>query len=193
MSSPASAYLLALGSDRRHPEQRSPERRHVARLERELHRVAHGELGKEPRRLERATQPVAARAGAPSCGSRRARGAAPCPCGHVAADRVEQRRLAGAVVPDEPDHLAGHGVEVDVVDRDEPAEAHGEVLGGEHRAVGVASTRFERDRVASSDAGGAVTVLRACRRAPSACRPSAAASRARSTRSARSRPGCRAG
>ena len=45
---------------------------------------------------------------------------------HEAADRVEQRRLAGAVRADEADHLAGLGVEVDGVDRDDAAEANGE-------------------------------------------------------------------
>ena len=40
-----------------------------------------------------------------------------------AGDQVEQRRLAGAVVADEPDDLAGAHVEVDAVDRDDAAEA----------------------------------------------------------------------
>ena len=64
---------------------------------------------------------------------------------HEAADRVEQRRLAGAVGADEADHLAGLGAEVDVVDGDDAAEAHGEPVRREHAAVGV-----ERERAAAS-------------------------------------------
>src|SRR5581483_11140995 len=42
---------------------------------------------------------------------------------------VERRRLAGAVGADEPGDLAGGGVEVDVADGDEAAEADGQVAG----------------------------------------------------------------
>ena len=45
---------------------------------------------------------------------------------HEAADDVEQRRLAGAVGADHADHLAGRDREGDVVERGEPAEAHGD-------------------------------------------------------------------
>ncbi len=67
---------------------------------------------------------------------------------HVAADRVEQCRLARAVRADEPDHLARHRAEVDRVDRDDAAEAHTTSSRvGERAAVGV-----RRQRVRLGDA-----------------------------------------
>ena len=47
--------------------------------------------------------------------------------GHEAADDVQQRRLAGAVGADEPDHLAALGGDADVVERAATAEADGDV------------------------------------------------------------------
>ncbi len=44
--------------------------------------------------------------------------------GHEAADRVHERRLAGAVGADEPDELVGVHVDADVVDGLVSAEAH---------------------------------------------------------------------
>src|SRR6185437_13648093 len=45
-----------------------------------------------------------------------------------AGDAVEDRGLAGAVGPDDRRDLARPGAERDVVDRHQPAEAHGQVL-----------------------------------------------------------------
>src|SRR5690606_6064906 len=46
-------------------------------------------------------------------------------------DALDQRRLAGAVVAEEGDHLAGVNLPAHVVDRGQPAEALGEVADGE--------------------------------------------------------------
>jgi hypothetical protein len=46
---------------------------------------------------------------------------------------VEQRRLAGTVGADEPGDPTGLGLEVDVVDRHDPAEADGDALSFEKR------------------------------------------------------------
>ena len=51
-------------------------------------------------------------------------------------DHVEERRLAGAVRADQPDDLALLDVERDVVDRDDAAEAAGDVADGEQRHRG---------------------------------------------------------
>ena len=59
----------------------------------------------------------------------------------VAADEVEDRRLAGTVLPDEPDHLAGRHVERDVVDGDHAAEASGGTLERQDRGGAVDASR----------------------------------------------------
>ena len=46
---------------------------------------------------------------------------------------VHQRGLAGAILTEQRDDLARTGVEVDAVEREQRAEAAGEVAGGEHR------------------------------------------------------------
>ena len=48
-------------------------------------------------------------------------------------EHVEQRGLAGAVRSDEPDDAGGRDHEAHVADRDEPAEAHGDVAGLDRR------------------------------------------------------------
>ncbi len=51
---------------------------------------------------------------------------------HEPADHVEKRRLAGAVRADDPDHFSrpdGHG---DLVEREDPSEADGDVVNGEY-------------------------------------------------------------
>ncbi len=48
-----------------------------------------------------------------------------------AGQHVDQRRLAGAVRPDQAEHLAGREGERHVVNRDQPAEADGNTLGRE--------------------------------------------------------------
>ena len=98
----------------------------LARLERELHRLAHGQLGEQRRGLERAAEPgarpaVRGRARADVV----ARAARPCPsAGTKPPIALSSVDLPGAVRADEADHLAGLGVEVDAVDRDDAAEAH---------------------------------------------------------------------
>ena len=57
------------------PDERDPERRAVPRLERELHRLADGQLGEERRGLERAAEPERGARGARACRSRRGRAA----------------------------------------------------------------------------------------------------------------------
>ena len=56
-----------------------------------------------------------------------------------AGEHVEERRLAGAVRPDQRDHLAARHGEVDVVHRDEAAELLAHVLRDEEVAVVVVS------------------------------------------------------
>ena len=95
-----------------------------ARLERDLDRLAHGELGEERRRLERAAEPVPGPLGASTCSAT----SSPCSSIRPAArdeptDRVHQRRLAGAVGADEPDDLAGADLERHVVDGADATEA----------------------------------------------------------------------
>ena len=50
---------------------------------------------------------------------------------HEPRDRVQQRRLAGAVGADDPDRLAGRDPQVDVVDGPETAEVDDDGRGGE--------------------------------------------------------------
>ena len=141
-----------LGDRRRIEEQRSPERRRAARLERELHGLAHGELGEQPSRLGRCGR--ARRAPGGAAASRETSVAEQldlAPARHVAADRVQQRRLARAVRADEADDLARLRVEVDPVDRDQAAEVDAERRGRDDAAVGVRDDRRarragERDR-----------------------------------------------
>ena len=52
-----------------------------------------------------------------------------------AGDHLDQRRLAGAVVADEGDDLAGTNLEVDVLQRLDRAEALADALQREQRAV----------------------------------------------------------
>src|SRR5207253_4051139 len=52
------------------------------------------------------------------------------------AQAVEERRLAGAVRPDEADDLPLAHVERDAVERDDATEADGEVANGEDRRPG---------------------------------------------------------
>ena len=95
-----------------------------ARLERDLHRLAHGELGEQRRGLERAAE---AEAGPPRRAGRRhvvAEQFDRARARHEPADRVHQRRLAGAVGADQPDDLAAADPQAGVVDRDDAAEAH---------------------------------------------------------------------
>ncbi len=68
---------------------------------------------------------------------------------YEAADRVQQRRLARAVGADEADDLARDRAEVDLVDRDEPAEVNGELARREHGAVGVADASGSGSRRAA--------------------------------------------
>src|SRR5205823_518256 len=101
-----------LGDRRGIEEQRSPERRRAASLEREQHRLADGQLGKQRRGLEGAAQ---ARTRAQVRWEARhvvAEELDLAPAGDVAPDRVQERRLAGAVGADESDDLAGHRVEL---------------------------------------------------------------------------------
>ena len=192
MSSDGLGVLGPLAADRRQPREREPERRAVPRFERELDRLAHGELGEQDRVLERAAEaergPLV-RTLAVDLVAEELDGAA---ARHVPADRVEQRRLPRAVVADQPDHLARERAERHVVDRGEAAELDREAVRREHGAVGVQGHRVElRD----------VRERRPAVRSPSSrwtlvggvSRPSAATSRARSSRSARSRPGCTGG
>lgn len=50
-----------------------------------------------------------------------------------AGHRLDQRRLAGAVVAEESDRLAGIDVEVHLVDGDRAAEALGQLATAQHR------------------------------------------------------------
>src|SRR4029077_18644786 len=73
-----------------------------------------------------------------------------------ARDQVEERRLAGAVGPDQADDLALAHVERDVVDRDDPAEPSRHVLDREqgHGAALYGASRGEsKYRCYSSSAG----------------------------------------
>ena len=140
--------LRPLGAGRvRQVQQRSPERRPLAGLERELHRLAHRQLGKQRGGLERAAQARVRSAVRREVRDVPAEEVDPALARDVAPDRVEQRRLAGAVGPDEPDDLAGFGAELDGVDRDEPAEQHGEPGGRDHAAVRVLDDRATDRRV----------------------------------------------
>ena len=121
MSSAASRALRPLGPHRgRQPQHAAPERRRPAGLERELHRLAHGELGEQRGGLERAAEAGAGpavrgeRADVARRGARRRRRSGTKP--PIALSSVD---LPGAVRADEADHLAGLGVEVDAVDRDD--------------------------------------------------------------------------
>ena len=66
-----------------------------------------------------------------------------------AGDAVEDRGLAGAVRADEGGDVAAADVEGEIVDGDEAAEAHGQVL--DRRAAGRRASGVRRRRVAISD------------------------------------------
>ena len=118
-----------------------------ARFERDLDRLAHGELGEQRRGLERAAEAHACPARAAPCrrdvvaeelDRARAR--------HEAADGVHQRRLAGAVGADEADDLVVADAQRRVVDGDDAAEANGDA--STTSSAGTSSTiggRAERD------------------------------------------------
>ena len=58
----------------------------------------------------------------------------------VAREDLDERRLAGAVVADQPEHLALAQVQADVAQRRDRSEALGDVLDAQHvvgRAVGL--------------------------------------------------------
>ena len=65
----------------------------------------------------------------------------------VAREDLHERRLAGAVVADQPEHLALAQVQADVAQRRHGAEALGQVLDAQHvvgRAVGLHGGRARR-------------------------------------------------
>ena len=195
MSSAASACLDRSRPDRRQPEQRAPERRAVPRFERELHGVAHGEL------REQASRPG-------TCGRARARPLVralrltsvpeelrPCPATrHVAADRVQQRRLAGAVVADEPDRPRRASARKSTSSTaTRPPNCTVRRVRREHAAVGVRASPGSSGATRVSDAGGAVDGLRRSTGRQPLLDPAQQRVAARSSRSARSRRGCTAG
>ena len=108
MSSSASARLAPLAAGRRREAQRRDENAGaVPRFERDLHRLAHGELGEQ-----RAPPGTCGRGRAAARCARRSQRDTSSPSSstapvarHEAADRVHQRRLAGAVGADQPDDL----------------------------------------------------------------------------------------
>ena len=127
---------LGFGSARQ-AEQRAPEWRRMARLERELHRLAHGELREQGGRLERAPEPQVRALVGGQPADIVAEELDPARARDVATDRVEQCRLTRAVRADQPDHRSGGGADIDRVDRDDATEAHGQAGCREHASVGV--------------------------------------------------------
>src|ERR1039458_1710160 len=55
---------------------------------------------------------------------------------HRAADAIDQRALAGAVRPDQPEPLARLHLEIDAIERDEAAETFADVVDVQQRAHG---------------------------------------------------------
>ena len=100
---------------------------------RESDRLAHGQVLEQLRALERPTEAE----------SRAPRGREAMhvvtedldrtPAADESADRVHQRRLAGAVRADEPDDLTRRNVEVDVIDHEPRAERNAELPDPDHR------------------------------------------------------------
>ena len=161
-----------------------------ARFERELHRLAHGELGEQRGGLERAAEPERGRAGARACRLTSRPSSSTVPVDrHEAADRVQQRRLARAVGADEPDDLAGHrrGSR-----RRRPRRARRSCTVrssvAQHAAVGVQRRRLAAARRVQRR-GRRGRRLRRRRRAHALLDPAQERVAQRSSRSARSRPG----
>jgi hypothetical protein len=119
---------------RRQPEQDAEEAAWHLRVKTSQHVLQRGQLAEESPVLERpadalrrhhvrgqAVEPAAAEGDRPRAQRR------------VPGDRIEQRRLAGAVRPDDGPHLAGLDAERDPRDRGEPAVAHGDASQIEER------------------------------------------------------------
>ena len=191
MSSAASARLARSGRIDGSQVERGPEARAMTRFQRELHGLAHGELREQARALERAPEPERRSLVRALPADLLAQELHRTLRRHVAADRVEQRRLAGTVVADEPDDLTGRGVEVDRVHRGEPAELHRQRARREHGAVGVQRRGPQPSDVRERRGRSGRGLRRDA--AATASRPNAGASRACSSRSARSRRECRGG
>jgi len=117
-------------------QHRRHDTRALTRLERDHHRLAHGQVVVETCGLERASEPdpVAAVRGH---GADVAAEHLDLALGrHEAADRVHQGALPRAVRADQPDELTGADAHVDVVDRDTSPEPHGDAAGDEPVTVG---------------------------------------------------------
>ncbi len=82
-------------------------------FERELHRLAHRQLREERGCLESATEAEVRSSVSRELGDVLAEELHGAPTRHEATDRVEQRRLAGAVRADQADDLSGTGVDID--------------------------------------------------------------------------------
>ncbi len=113
----------------------------MPRLERELHGLAHGQLGEQGRGLERAAEPGPGAVVRGQLGDIAPEELDGARNRSEAADRVEQGRLAGPVRADETDHLTGIGMEVDPVDRDDAAVANRERARRDRAAVVVENER----------------------------------------------------
>ena len=125
MRSSASARRWRSRAKRTGQEQRGGEQaRAPARLQRDLDRLAHGELREQQRGLERAPETHARPAR--RTGRRHVVAVEPhraC-ARHEAADRVHERRLPGAVRADEAHDLVVADAQAGVVDRDDPTETN---------------------------------------------------------------------
>ncbi len=130
---------LAVAADAEHAEEREAGGDHQRIVLRHQQVFENRHAGEQADVLERARDlglPVDAEAGQPLQQQLRAVGLAQRDhaLGRLveAGDAVEDRGLAGAVRADERGDVAAPGLEAEVVDRHQPAEAHGEVLNVEN-------------------------------------------------------------
>ena len=111
---------------------------------REPDRFAHRQVLEQLCALERSTEAEPGAAAAREAVHVVAEDLDRTPAAHEPADRVHQRRLAGAVRADEPDDLARRDVQVDVVDHDARAERHRQILDPDHGVERGAGSRVGR-------------------------------------------------
>ena len=157
---------VGLGAELR--PRRAPEAEHAARVREqgELHVLAHGERGEGLGDLERATDAFAPdrlglQADQLAAGEPHRAGVG----SELAADHVEAGRLAGAVGPDQRQHLAGGEVEADVVDGANAAErlgqsAHGEQARSSPHAASRMKTRFNPPATPSGKTSTSASIAR---------------------------------